>query len=145
MKVFLCGIVMLMASCGVGSQEALQEVKSGPYELTPDQTYTVRDYVSSEFNLPRAVQMHEMTASRQENGIITVCGMADALGQEGPGDAIGYRAYTGMLVPDRDDFIVTKLASSPLDQKVIFEMCRRFGAPIKIPERAKKMMAAVRR
>ena len=133
---------LLVASCAV--QEAAPPAGTGrPYTLSPQQTYTVRDYVSTKFYLPRAVHMHEMTASIEDNGIINVCGMADALGQEGPGEAIGYRAYVGFLAPDRDDFIVTKLADNAIDQKVIFELCRRRGAPIQMPPEAQRMLDAI--
>ena len=143
MKAYLKSLAALLLT-GCATQNADPSSEAGiPYELSADQGYTVRDYVSSKFHLPRAVHMHEMTASRHNNGIVTVCGMADALGQEGPGEAIGYRAYTGFLAPDRDDFIVTKLASTPTEQRIVFEICRRDGAPIKIPQGAQRIIDAV--
>lgn len=140
---FIWVTVFLSACSGKNHQP---EIAAGdPIQLSSMQTYTVRDYVSSEFFLPRAVRMHPMSASQSVDGVITVCGLADAIGQEGPGDAMaGYRAYTGMLAPGRDDFIVTRLASSQLEQRAIVEICRQRGAPIIVPAEIQRVLEAAR-
>lgn len=130
-------VMVLLTACSDGAPRP--DVEMGlPVQLTDRQTYTVRDAVSEKFYLPRAVRMHPMSASKSTDEIITVCGLADALGQEGPTDAaIGYRAYIGMLAPDRELFLVSGLARSGFEQKAIFDLCRHRGAPIVIPAEVK--------
>lgn len=136
-------LLVIAAGCATNQQKSIVEL-GRPITLTATQTYTVRDYVSSRFHLPRAVRMHQTSASVQDDGIITVCGIADAIGQEGPGEAIGFRAYTGMFVPGREDFVVLRLASTSFEQKAVFEICRQRGAPIVIPAEMQWMIDTLR-
>lgn len=125
----------MLAACGSTPRRPVIE-RGTPIVLTAEQAATVHDSVSTKFYLPRAVHMHPMSASRSSKGVVTVCGLADAIGQEGIGEMLGYRSYNGVLVPETSSFAVIKLANTELDQAVNFRFCRETGAPIIIPPEA---------
>lgn len=143
MKASIVALMGISLVCGCVSSTTSGVERGVPYQLSDRETYTVRDYVSGEFYLPRAVRMHPMNASQRSDGTITVCGVADAIGQEGPGEAIGYRPYAGILVPERDAFAVTKLANNSLDDLAIQRYCESVGAPILFSEDVKRFKSLV--
>lgn len=142
-KTFFFALPILLAAC-VQPDKGPSISPGSPYKLSDAETYTVRDYVSSKFHLPRAVHMHPMSASRNADGVVTVCGLADAIGQEGPGEAIGYRPYTGILIPQNESFFVTKIANDALDDLAIQRLCKEIGAPIVYSDEVKRFMGKIK-
>lgn len=128
-------IVAGLLAAPLAAQTAKPKIADGPpesytvREVTPDERTIVAGFVMTQLRDPRSARFGTMMASVAANGATIVCGNVKL--RSGPGGRGEYRAFFGMLVPQKNQlaFFPVEIGTTEDNDEIARLACAEYNLP----------------